>query len=350
MKKYFWMMAVVLMAMAATLASCGGSDDDPVPAGPGSDTPDGGGGGSDSGLKPGETIGSGTFVVDGTTYTITEVTVSQTLPWGETSETSGWYDIFITGELESGPPMDFMITLAGDHINGTYNLTDNLNSSDGSYYTALFINGTDYYTDSPDFKSGTICVTLDASGNLSIETQGVANLNDSYEPTDPDVSFSLNYKGQTNLKRIYYAEPPHVPYGDGVFTGTSLLICNGVPQSVQSVTVTYYPGELGSYDVDFNLTGEIFFRISIPLDHLGATYNLTDDLTGAHNTWTDIQYDGMVYYTDEGDFKSGTVNVSLDAAGNLSVYTKGVANDTDDDADADFNFETSFTGKGTVMK
>ena len=114
MKKYFWMMAVVLMAMAATLASCGGSDDDPVPAGPGSDTPDGGGGGSDSGLKPGETIGSGTFVVDGTTYTITEVTVSQTLPWGETSETSGWYDIFITGELESGPPMDFMITLAGD--------------------------------------------------------------------------------------------------------------------------------------------------------------------------------------------------------------------------------------------
>ena len=334
MKKNFWKMAVVLMAMAAGLASCGGSDDDGV------------GPGGDSGLEPGQAVGSGTFTVDGTTYTISEVYVHHIIPWGDTY---GYYEFTLTGEIDSNPMMDFYFEIPGEYLNATHNLTDKMVSS--MYSTSIFINGMSYLTNMEDFKNGTICVLLDNAGNLTIETQGVANINDMSDPSDPDVSFSLYFTGKANVENTYYAEPPHVPYGDGIFTGTSLVIINGVPQTVDEVSVGYDPGVVGAYVIRFAINSYMNeLTVRIPLDHLGNTYNLTDDLTGAGGTWAYIVIDGYYYYTDEGDFKSGTIKVSMDGEGNLNLFTKGVANDTYDDTDDDVNFEASFTGKGAVFK
>ena len=113
--------------------------------------------------------------------------------------------------------------------------------------------------------------------------------------------------------------------------------------------MSYTPGPVGEYEIDFNYHYETVFILNIPLDHVGGTYNLKDDLTGSDGkTELYMLVNDLYYYNKEGDFKSGTLNVNLDKDGNLSIDIHGVANSASDDSDSDQKFDITFSGNGKV--
>ena len=333
MKKHFWMMAVVLMAMAATLASCSGKDGDS----------NGNGGEEDAPAN----VGTGAITIDGQTLNVFNSAVGYSLKWGATY---GEYSVTLwANDPETGDELSAAIYFSEAYLNDTYSLTEDWTEDDVTM--RVILNGESYWTDSHDFKEGSMKVTLDKDGNMTVAVQGVANHADIID--DDDVHFSFSYAGQVHVAKEFGKEPapkPDVPWGDGRFTGNPLsFTLNGSTRPFEEVLVSYTPGPVGEYEIDFNYHYETVFILNIPLDHVGGTYNLKDDLTGSDGkTELYMLVNDLYYYNKEGDFKSGTLNVNLDKDGNLSIDIHGVANSASDDSDSDQKFDITFSGNGKV--
>lgn len=341
MKKNILILAAMLIALAMSFASCGSSDDD---VNNGGSTPDD---------TPSKFEGSGTLVMGGKTYEVAYCEITHHISWGGAP---GTFIIFpmvpevVGGEQWYSSPIH--IILADDHLNATYDLTKNLNSYDGKIETEIGIDGYAYEAGTSYFKSGTILVKLDeAAGTVTIETQGVVKSKEE----NKDIEFSLTFTGQGNVFNYYLAKEPDVPFGNGEFNGTCSLKLDGIELDMSNkATVSYMWGRTGEYTIYFYENPDYMIsEVHIPLDHVGATYNLTKDLSGPYKESTSISFqqpDYVYYDTAYGDFKSGTILVSIDPAGNLTVDIEGVGNMKEDPSDSDKTIELHYTGKGTVRK
>lgn len=345
MKKNFWKMAAVLVALAVGFASCGSSDDDVI-----NNSGDNPGGNTEEEIELGDAVGTGTLVIDGKTYDITHGWMDYELPWGE--EIGRYCISMCQSEMFEGKEWwtsVFDIYVAADHINGTFDWTKDLTSKDGKQGTYMCYDGY-AYDSGQDFKSGTLCVMLnEAAGTFTIETSGVVH----NSSEGKDITFSLTFTGKVNIRKNYGKKPapdPEVPFGDGWFTGTGTYKLNGVTTNLDEANVSYVSGPTGEYEIGFYPGGSWLSSIDIPLNHVGVTCNLTDALKGTDGEITGLVLNDRYYYPSEGDFKSGTLYVAIDKDGNLTVTAKGVANSSWDEEDSDLSFEINYTGKGTVDK
>lgn len=344
MKKNFWILVSVLVALALGFASCGSGDDE---VGGNPETVDNGDKGEESFVPNGH----GTAVINGETFELIMAEVWHKVPWGGAP---GVYIIslwtpseVVDGEQWYSSPMDVII--ADDHLNNTYDLTEDMNTMDGKRESSVGIDGWAYAAGGSYYKSGSIRVTLDAATRtLTIDTQGVVY----NEWEDKEVTFSCTFTGTVNIYTENLAKEPDVPFGDGGFTGTGTVKIDGVSQSIGSpVNVYYQEGPTGKYSINFYTeTMEWLASIDIPQTFVGDTFQLTDNLTANDSEHTYISLGSRMYDPYEKDFKSGTIFVSIDHDGNLKVVAKGVANNGWDPDDEDVPFEISFTGKGTVGK
>ena len=124
---------------------------------------------------------------------------------------------------------------------------------------------------------------------------------------------------------------------------------DGVKTEVAKITVLQN-GEkgftIGMYGKDRHIVAGLDIALTFAD---GNTHNLTDDLT--HDMWyTGIHLGSSTYWTDEGDFTSGTIKVSVSdidtEAGTctLNIETSGVANHEESETDEDVSFSISYSG------